>query len=141
MAPHVVVDLAPGSTTHLDPATLDPTLLPGLPRVDNQYNEDYTDYANQVHASNHGDFYVPPHMRNGHAATMAPPDTGFIELGSTIAPFAGIMTMSFIFVPPMASFWTRAPIPIGLTNTFACGVPEGGNSFWERPKAFPFGGL
>ena len=33
---NVVVDLAPGSTTHLDPATLDPTLLPGLPRVDNQ---------------------------------------------------------------------------------------------------------
>ena len=59
---NVVVDLAPGSTAHLDPATLDPTLLPGVPRVDNQYNEDYTDNANQVHASNHGNFYVAaPH--------------------------------------------------------------------------------
>ena len=59
---NVIVDLAPGSTTCLDPATLDPALLPGLPRVDNQYNEDYTDYANQLRASNHGDFYVaPPH--------------------------------------------------------------------------------
>ena len=59
---NVVVNVAPGFTTLLDPANPDPALFPGLPRVDNQYNEDYTNYANQLHARNHGDFYVAsPH--------------------------------------------------------------------------------
>ena len=53
-----VVDLAPGSTTWIDMHAVDPTLLPGLPRVENQYNEDYTDYAQQVHNHAHGSFPV-----------------------------------------------------------------------------------
>ena len=58
----VVVDLTFGATTLLDPASLDPTLLSGLPRVDNQYNEDYVAYVDHSHARNHGDFYVAsPH--------------------------------------------------------------------------------
>ena len=57
----VVVDLAPGSTL-LDLNALDPALLPGLPRADNQYNQDYTEYANQVHNRDHGSFHVAnPH--------------------------------------------------------------------------------
>ena len=32
----------------------DPTLLPSIPRSENQYNEDYTDYARQIHNSTHG---------------------------------------------------------------------------------------
>ena len=54
----IVVDLAPGSTTWIDTHAVDPTLLPGLPRVENQYNEDYTDYAQQVHDHAHGSFPV-----------------------------------------------------------------------------------
>ena len=37
-------DHTAGSTDPVDPA-----LLPSLPRSENQYNEDYTDYARQVH--------------------------------------------------------------------------------------------
>ena len=32
----------------------DPTLLPSIPRSENQYNEDFTDYARQIHISTHG---------------------------------------------------------------------------------------
>ena len=32
----------------------DPTLLQSIPRTENQYNEDYTDYARQIHNSTHG---------------------------------------------------------------------------------------
>ena len=42
----------------------------------------------------------------------------------------------------LASFWTRAPTPTELTNTFEFVAPEDGNSFWERPeKTFLFGRL
>ena len=54
----IVVDLAPGSTTWIDTHAVDPTLLPGLPRVENQYNKDYTDYAQQVHNRTHGSYPV-----------------------------------------------------------------------------------
>ena len=58
----IVADLAPGSTTYIDMHAMDPALLPGLPRVENQYNEDYTEYANQVHNRAHGSFHVAnPH--------------------------------------------------------------------------------
>ena len=50
----IVVDLAPGSTTWIDTHALDPALLPRLPRVENQYKEDYTDYAQRVHNQAHG---------------------------------------------------------------------------------------
>ena len=33
---------------------VDPALLTSIPRSENQYNEDYTDYARQVHNSTHG---------------------------------------------------------------------------------------
>lgn len=38
-----------------EPSLFDPTLLPSLPRVDNQYNQDYVDHS---HARNHGHFYA-----------------------------------------------------------------------------------
>ena len=37
---------------------LDPALLSSIPRSENQYNEDFTDYARQVHNSTHGDWPV-----------------------------------------------------------------------------------
>ena len=37
---------------------LDPALLSSIPRSENQYNEDFTDYARQVHYSTHGDWPV-----------------------------------------------------------------------------------
>ena len=36
----------------------DPTLLPSIPRSENQYNEDFTDYARQIHSSTHGSWPV-----------------------------------------------------------------------------------
>ena len=58
----IAVDLTPGSVTHIDLNAVDPALLPGLPRVQNQYNEDYTEHANQVHDRDHGSFHVTnPH--------------------------------------------------------------------------------
>ena len=37
---------------------VDPALWPNLPLSENQYNEDYTDYARQVHNSTHGSWPV-----------------------------------------------------------------------------------
>ena len=57
-----MVDLAPGSTTWIDTRAVDPALLPCLLRVENQYNEDYTDCAQHVHNRAHGSFPVAkPH--------------------------------------------------------------------------------
>ena len=36
----------------------DPALLSSIPRSENQYNEDFTDYARQVHNSTHGEWPV-----------------------------------------------------------------------------------
>ena len=53
------------SPTHVPPddlppqqEQLDPALLSSIPRSENQYNEDFTDYARQVHNSTHGDWPV-----------------------------------------------------------------------------------
>ena len=48
-----------GSLSHQDhPADFtppaDPALLTSTPRSENQYNEDYTNYARQIHNSTHG---------------------------------------------------------------------------------------
>ena len=45
----VLVDLDP-----VDSPPFDPTALPSLPRVENQYNMDYVD---RFHARNHGRFF------------------------------------------------------------------------------------
>ena len=49
---------APPDDTLSHQEHLDPTLLSSIPRSENQYNEDYTDYARQVHNSAHGDWPV-----------------------------------------------------------------------------------
>ena len=69
----VVVNLAPGSTTWIDADTLDPTLLPGLPRVENQYNEDYTDYAQRVHNPAHGSWPVEKPYEEWACRQCGPP--------------------------------------------------------------------
>ena len=45
-------------SNHSDTQALDPASLPSLPRSENQYNEDYTDYARQVHNPAHGSWPV-----------------------------------------------------------------------------------
>ena len=45
-------------SNYSDTHAVDPALLPSLPRSDNQYNEDYTDYARQVHNPAYGSWPV-----------------------------------------------------------------------------------
>ena len=45
-------------SNHSDTQAVDPALLPSLPRSENQYNEDYTDYARQVHHPAYGSWPV-----------------------------------------------------------------------------------
>ena len=49
---------APPDDTLSHQEHLDPALLSSLPRSENQYNEDFTDYARQVHNSTHGEWPV-----------------------------------------------------------------------------------
>ena len=49
---------APPDDTLSHQEHLDPALLSSLPRSENQYNEDFTDYARQVHNSTRGDWPV-----------------------------------------------------------------------------------
>ena len=49
---------APPDDTLSHQEHLDPALLSSIPRSEKQYNEDFTDYARQVHNSTHGDWPV-----------------------------------------------------------------------------------
>ena len=91
----------------------DPALLPSIPRSENQYNEDYTDYARQIHNSTHGAWPVANHLRNGLVADVTRHAIGSIVLGSTIRPFPGItVTLNTTNLQP-ATLSTITPLPNG----------------------------
>ena len=87
----------------------DPALLPSIPRSENQYNEDYTDYARQIHNSTHGAWPVA----DGLVADVTKHAIGSIAPGSTTRPFPGItVTLPTTNLQPATSS-TTIPLPNG----------------------------
>ena len=114
---------------HFFTASLDPTLLPGLPRVDNQYNEDYVDDVDHFHARNHGDFYVAFPHEEWACRTYGTSRYWFYRAWfhyRTIKWDNDTMTWPSSN-PPMASSWTGTPPPPGKTVTIVSGALAAGN--------------
>ena len=120
----------------------DPALLSSIPRSENQYNEDFTDYARQVHNSTHGEWPVAEPYEEWacrrchnerywfyrawfHHKTLPWDHEDIGPLGTTNPRPATLLMIT----PPLT----------GLRFSHECGAPGAGNLCFLLPPALRFG--